>query len=129
MINKMLLLSILFAILTPFILALGGKILYKNSECDINGIFGYRTSRSMSSRDNWIFANELCGKKLFYGGLVSAVVSICAVFFVYVISGEEATFLTSVIVNILTAAMVIAVIPYIENRLKKFEKENENGKN
>lgn len=118
----MLLLSILFAILTPFILTLGGKILYKNAECDINGTFGYRTSRSMSSRDSWVFANKLCGKILFYGGLASAAVSICAVFLVYAISGEEGVFWTSVIVNILTAAMVIAVIPYIENRLKKLGK-------
>lgn len=118
----MLLLSILFAILTPFILTLGGIILYKNAECDINGTFGYRTSRSMSSRDSWIFANKLCGKILFYGGLASAAVSMCAVFLAYAISGEEATFWTSVIVNILTAAMVIAVIPYIENKLKQLGK-------
>lgn len=122
--------SMFFAILTPFIITLCGKILYKNSECDINNTFGYRTSRSMSSRDSWIFANKLCGKILFYGGIAAAVISVCAVFLAYVISGEEAAFLTSVIVNILTAAMVIVIIPYVEGRLKKFlTKENKNDKN
>lgn len=122
-------LSMFFAILTPFIIALSGKILYKNAECDINGAFGYRTSRSMSSRDNWVFANKLCGKILFYGGLAAAAASICAVFLTYVISGEETSFWISVIVNILTAAMIIAAIPYVENRLKKLAKENKNDKN
>lgn len=126
----MLLSSIFFAILTPFILVLSGKILYKNAACDINRTFGYRTSRSMSRRDSWIFANKLCGKILFYGGIAAAVISVCAVFFAYVILGAEAAFLTSVIVNILTAAMVIVIIPYVEGRLKKFlAKEIENDKN
>ena len=80
----------------------------------------------MKNRDNWIFANELCGKILLYGGIVSTVVSICAVFTAYAISGENESFLTSVAVNLITAGMVIAVIPYIENKLKKFEKEKEN---
>lgn len=120
----MLLSSILFAVLTPFILVLGGRILYKNADCDINRTFGYRTSRSMSRRDGWIFANKLCGKILFYGGMAAAVI------LAYVILGEEAVFLTSVTFNILTAVMVIAVIPYIENQLKKFlAKENNNDKN
>lgn len=126
----MLLYSILFAVLTPFILVLGGRILYKNADCDINRTFGYRTSRSMSRRDGWIFANKLCGKILFYDGMAAAVISICAVILAYVILGEEAVFLTSVTFNILTAVMVIAVIPYIENQLKKFlAKENNNDKN
>ncbi len=122
----MLSLSGVFAVLTPLIVIICGKILYKNADCDINSVFGYRTSRSMKSRENWIFANELCGKILFYGGIVSAFVSICAVFLAYIISGENTAFWTSVAVNLLTAVILFAIIPYIEDRLKKFEDENKN---
>ena len=83
----------------------------------------------MKNRDNRVFANELCGKILFSGGIAAAVVSICAVSLAYAVLGESASFVSSVAVNLITAAAVIAVIPYVENKLKKFEKENENDQN
>lgn len=126
----MLILALIMAALTPFIVILGGILLYKNSECEINDIFGYRTSQSMSSRDAWIFANRLCGKTLLYGGITAAVVSVGAVFLAYIISGNEASFYTSIIVNLAVAVMCIAVIPYVESNLKKFlAKENNDEKN
>lgn len=128
--DKMLIFAFIMASLTPVIVILGGMLLYKNSECEINSIFGYRTSRSMSSREAWIFSNKLCSKILLYGGIIADVISIGLVFLAYVISGHEAAFYTSIAANIAVAVMCIIVIPCVENKLKKFlAKENKNDKN
>lgn len=36
--------------------------MWKHYPKDINGLIGYRTSRSMKSKEAWKFAHEYCGK-------------------------------------------------------------------
>lgn len=49
-------------LLIPMIMILFGRIMWKHSPKNINGIIGYRTTQSMKSIDTWKFAHEYCGR-------------------------------------------------------------------
>ena len=49
-------------ILTPITMILGGRMMWKHPPKNINGLMGYRTSRSMKNIDTWKFAHEYSGK-------------------------------------------------------------------
>ncbi len=48
--------------ITPLLMLIGGWMMWKHCPKKINGVFGYRTSRSMKNDDTWRFAHEYCGK-------------------------------------------------------------------
>lgn len=124
------LLTLITSMLLEIIVIICGVILKKNSDCQINNLFGYRTSRSMSSREAWVFANKLCAKILIYGGIIASIVSCAVILALYLIFGAGIAINASIIINCAVAAMCVLVIPYVESRLKKFlAKENNNDKN
>lgn len=125
-----LILTMIISILTAFIVIFCGILLNKNADCTINDLFGYRTARSMSSREVWIFANKLCAKLLIMGGVAAGVIACISVILVNFLADAEAAVWTAVGINILIAVMAVMIIPYVENKLKKFlAKDNNNDKN
>lgn len=55
-------------VLIPLLLIVGGWVMWKLTPKKINGFSGYRTSRSMKNEKTWKFANEYCGRLLWYAG-------------------------------------------------------------
>lgn len=56
--------SILYTVLTffvPAVIIICGYIMKNCHSAEPNPTVGYRTARSMSSRESWVFANERCG--------------------------------------------------------------------
>ena len=49
-------------LLIPAVMIGFGRIMEKKPPKKINGIYGYRTSRSMKNQDTWDFAQTYCGK-------------------------------------------------------------------
>ncbi len=49
-------------ILTPIVMIIYGRMMWKHPPKKINGLSGYRTSRSMKNMETWIFAHKYCGK-------------------------------------------------------------------
>lgn len=49
-------------LLIPVCMIIIGEIFVKNPPKNINGVYGYRTERSMRSGDAWSFAQRYCGK-------------------------------------------------------------------
>lgn len=49
-------------ILIPVTMIACGRMMWKHCPKNINGLMGYRTSRSMKNMDTWKFAHEHCGK-------------------------------------------------------------------
>ena len=49
-------------LLVPIIMIVGGRIMWKHCPKHINGIYGYRTTRSMKNMDTWKFAHDYAGK-------------------------------------------------------------------
>ena len=62
-------------ILIPAILIFAGRMMWKHCPQKINGIYGYRTSRSMKNMDTWKFAHDYCGKLWWKLGWISLEVS------------------------------------------------------
>ncbi|MBO5057040.1 MAG: SdpI family protein [Lachnospiraceae bacterium] len=49
-------------LLIPVFMIICGRMMWKNSPKSINGIIGYRTTRSMQNKDTWRFAHDYCGR-------------------------------------------------------------------
>lgn len=49
-------------LLIPVVVIVTGRIMWKHYPKNINGLVGYRTTRSMKNMDTWRFANEYCGR-------------------------------------------------------------------
>lgn len=48
--------------LIPVVMIVGGRMMWKHAPKKINGLVGYRTTRSMKNQDTWEFAHNYCGK-------------------------------------------------------------------
>lgn len=65
-----------FDLLIPLTFIIGGRMMWKHCPQDINGLMGYRTSRSMKNIDTWKFAHTYCGKLWWKMGWITLIPSI-----------------------------------------------------
>ena len=49
-------------LIIPIVMIIGGRMMWKHCPKRINGIVGYRTTRSMKNMDTWKFSHDYCGK-------------------------------------------------------------------
>ena len=113
--------SILYTVLTffvPAVIIICGYIMKKFHSAEPNSSVGYRTARSMSSRESWAFANERCGGLWIKIGAVAAAVSLpfCAAYFF--LSKDHGAVLMCVLMLLQTAAMLLPILR-VEKELKE----------
>ena len=113
--------SILYTVLTffvPAVIIICGYIMKNCHSAEPDPTVGYRTVRSMSSREAWAFANERCGGLWIKIGAAAAAVSLpfCATYFF--ISTAYGAALMCVLMLLQTAAMLLP-IPRVEKELKE----------
>lgn len=65
-------------LLLPAIMLAFGWLFQKKPPRRINGVYGYRTARSMKNQETWLFAHKVCGRLWFRLGLLLLPVSVCA---------------------------------------------------
>ena len=65
-------------LMIPGVMILFGWIFLHKPPREINGIYGYRTSRSMASQEAWDFAHQYMGKLWLWVGLVLLVFTFAA---------------------------------------------------
>ncbi len=53
---------LLCSLLTPVLMIVGGRLMWKRCPKKINHFIGYRTVRSMKNMDTWTFAHEHIGR-------------------------------------------------------------------
>lgn len=63
-------------ILIPVLMVALGRRMWKHPPKTINGVIGYRTSRSMMNRDTWEFAHHYSGKLWWKAGWLALFPSI-----------------------------------------------------
>lgn len=107
----------IIVILIPITISSGGFFLKYHTPDDINETVGYRTKRSMSSREAWIFANKTCGKLWLTGGIISFAFSVSVPLILYMFKGDSAGFYSGVIILILQSIFLIFSVVYIEKQL------------
>ena len=67
--------TLVIALLLPGVMVLFGQVFLRRPPQQINGVYGYRTRRSMASQAAWDFAHRTCGRLWFAWGLVLLPVS------------------------------------------------------
>lgn len=106
-------------IIIPVAIASGGFFLKYHTPSDINDIIGYRTKRSMSSKEAWFFANKSCGKLWLTGGIIAFIVSISLPFIFYITKGESAGSYVGIVILLLQIIAVIISVVTVEKQLDR----------
>lgn len=105
-------------VLTPFIVIIVGYIMQKDVIKEINGVVGYRTSRSMKNIDTWRFAQVYCGRLWWKIGWIMLILS--AVIHLLLYHGSEGRIGTidAILIAIQTTVLCFSVL-LTERALKR----------
>lgn len=105
--------NLLLLLMVPIITIITGYLMYRHTPKSINGLVGYRTSRSMINQDTWNFANKYCASLWIKLGIITTVIS----FLIYILFDVN-EIVSIVIVLIQTFLLSLSIIP-VEKALKK----------
>ena len=106
-------------LIIPFTMIAFGSILKNHPPKDINGVYGYRTSRSKKNKDTWHFANTYCGSLWQKVGWIMLVGTIAAHLPLLGRSEEDAISMLVSAVTFLQCAVLIGCIFPVERALKR----------
>lgn len=112
------LLMLLSDFIIPVTMIGAGLLLEKRPPKEINGVFGYRTSQSMKSKDAWEFAQKYCGRIWRVCGCVMFPVTVIAMLFVFG-KNEDTICTVGLIVCGVQLAFLVGSIAPVERALKK----------
>ena len=105
--------NLLLLLMVPIITLIAGYLMYRYTPKSINGLVGYRTSKSMINQDTWDFANKYCASLWIKLGIITTVIS----FLIYILFDVN-KIVSIVIVLIQTFLLLLSIIP-VEKALKK----------
>lgn len=110
-------------LLIPVLMIFAGRMMWKHTPKGINGIIGYRTSRSMKNMDTWRFAHDYCGRLWWKTGWILLVPSVL-VHLPLIGRSEDAIGTVGGILCFFQCVVLVAAIFPTERALKKtFTKE------
>ncbi len=98
-------------LLTPALMILSGRWMWKHPPKEVNSLVGYRTRRSMQNEDTWRFANEYAGKLFWKLGIWMLIPSVLLP--LVTLGKDESTIADFgvVLLMIQCAIMVAAIFP------------------
>lgn len=106
----------------PVALIFGGIILKQCALSDVDNTVGYKTKRSMSSREAWTFANRICGNLWIIGGIISVILSVTIPLILYILKDDTAGICSGIVILILQIiAFVLSVVTVEKKLASKFE--------
>lgn len=109
---------LLIALLLPGTMVVLGRRFVLHPPQHINGVYGYRTRRSMASQAAWDFAHCTCGRLWFAWGL--ALLPISAALMLTVLGREEGTVgLWGCVVVVVQLAVMFLTLGLTERALKR----------
>jgi putative membrane protein len=102
----------------PIVMVIVGRMMWKHCPKHINGMLGYRTTRSMKNMDTWKFAHDYCGKLWWKIGWVMILPS--ALIHIPLYHGDENTIGVAggILVTIQCIILIVSVYP-TEKALRK----------
>jgi uncharacterized membrane protein len=97
----------------------------KKAPNSINPVYGYRSRRSMKSKEAWKFAHLLCAKIWLFTGIPLLIITIVAM--LLVLNKPESTIglVGQILIYTQLAIMILSIIP-VEIALKRSFDENGN---
>lgn len=106
----------------PIVMVGCGGLWRKQPPKSINKFYGYRTARSMKSKESWDFAHKYIGRIWFKLGVGIAIFTII-IFFIFKNSNDST--LGKVFVNLMIIQIITLIVPIISTEIalkRKFEK-------
>ena len=102
----------------PIFMVIAGRMMWKHCPKHINGMVGYRTTRSMKNMDTWKLAHDYCGKLWWKIGWVMIVPS--ALIHIPLYHSDENTIgiVGGILVTIQCIILIVSIYP-TEKALKK----------
>lgn len=109
-------------LMIPVLMIVMGKVFMKNPPQTINGIYGYRTSRSMKNQDTWIYAHLYCGKLWWKTGWIMLPLAVIGMF-PGIKAAEDVVGMLCGVIEIIECIALFMTIFFVEKALaKKFDK-------
>ena len=105
-------------LLIPIIMVVAGRMMWKHCPKRINGVLGYRTSRSMKNMDTWKYAHEHCGRLWWKIGLFMIVPSALIHIPFYHSDDNTLGIVTLILVTIQVIVLAVSIFS-TETALKK----------
>ncbi len=110
-------------LMTPLIMILFGRIMWKRCPKNINSIYGYRTNRSMKNTDTWKFAHEYVGKLWWRAGWITFILTIVVNLLLYGTSENTIGTAGSILVGIQLFVLIASIYPTEKALKKNFDEE------
>ena len=110
-------------LLIPVVVIVTGRIMWKHYPKNINGLVGYRTTRSMKNMDTWKFANEYCGRLWYKMGLFMLALSVLVSILLLRMSDNTYSIISLIFVLAQCVVLIVSIFP-VEIALKKMFKED-----
>ena len=119
------LLYLLTMLLLPTTMIFFGILWRRSGPEKINGLYGYRTKKSMASREAWNFAHVYSAKLFLSAGIIQFILTLIVCVYYWSATDNFIGYLMLAATTVQTLSF-IAIIPIVESGLKKnFDK---NGK-
>lgn len=109
---------LVIALLLPGIMVFFGQVFLRRPPQQINGVYGYRTRRSMASQAAWDFAHRTCGRLWFAWGLVLLPVS-AALMLPVLGRAEDVVGLWGTVLVVLQLVLLFLTLGLTERALKR----------
>lgn len=104
--------------LVPLVMVGIGSWLAGHPPKTINGVYGYRTSRSMKSQEAWIFANSYCGTLWKKIGIYMTVLTIIPSILSWWMGENGQALVSGGLVTLQCIALIASIYP-VEKALKE----------
>ena len=117
---------LIVVLLVPLIMLVFGAVFVHRAPKKINFLFGYRTERSMKSKDTWRFAHRYIGHLwLWLGGiLLPLTVALMLLFWFCLPQTEDAIGLYGMVIEVVQMGALFLSIPPTEAALRRTFDEN-----
>lgn len=111
-------------LLIPLVMLVFGRIFERHAPGRVNGVYGYRTARSMKNQETWDFAHQCCGRIWQRAGIILGLVSVTVSVFALTLGESGAGFVCIALIALQTMVLIGSIYP-VERALK--ERFDENG--
>lgn len=104
--------------LIPIIMIIAGGMMWKKPPKKVNGVVGYRTTRSMKNMDTWNFAHDYCGRLWWKIGWIMLLPSMIVHIPVYGGTDNEIGIVGGILIIVQTIVLIGSIFP-TEQALKR----------
>lgn len=109
---------VILSLIIPFTYILIGLFSWYKPPKNINGFYGYRTSRATTNQETWVFANKLSGKLFLTLGVILTPISLIVGIILTQFNEDTAGFGLLLMICIQSIAIAF-IIKKTEQELKK----------